>query len=449
MPSSDTGRRQPFFRLSTLVLLFGLITVLLTWKPRTVSKTETRVLSGSMAPFILGPHLRFTCEDCSFPYETDPVLISSQKFSRCPNCGKLNETDNLVHQGDLIRLFGSDDIEPSRWDVVAFRRSPEHIQDGESDVAIKRVVGLPGEDPSFENGELYINGKLYQKNLSEFLTLATLVHDSQFIPKSFNPADQQNFIEAPPGEFNKAASSWTFSENRWSCLSNEAEIANWLNYHQQFVNNGLVFPAEISIGSYVLDFNGFNQHADRFPMYHVYDLVVHFILRTDDLSKLGIRVSDVVAELQLEEGIGQIYQYTGDQAIGKPFDVGNDAELHIRLGRVDGRAWVQIGDNTPLSVVLPTLDVLHERDHHWINVVPFSVAAADGEVSLERFLLYRDVYWLDSNNENKQWSLSNPLSSDEWFVVGDNLVQSIDSRHWNRPVTRKQLLSLVKRVNLY
>ncbi len=448
MESSDTARRQPFFRFSILVLLFGLSTVLLTWKPPTVPRTKIRVLSGSMAPFLRGPHLKFICESCSFSYDTDPVLVSSQTYSRCPNCGHMNETDGIAHQGDVVSLFEGDSVQPSRWDVIAFRRNPDRIQEGESDVAIKRVVGLPGETVAFEGGELYLNDELYQKDFGEFFTLSTLVHDSDFKPSNFDPADEQEYVEAPAGQYNKQGSNWTFQNSQWTCTPVSDDFDTWLQYHQQYVVNGLVFPAEISVGSYMLDFNPYNQHADRFPMYHVYDLLAHVIIETDGLQRLGLRVSDVVLDLQISDGKYAIKQYGGEdvslQSVG-PIDSG---AVQLRLGRIDGKAWLQVGDRDPVSFDMPLIEALEDRDQDWVNLVPLSLAAGGGRVSLQRFLLYRDVYWLDAESRNELFKFPNALSNGEWFVVGDNLVQSVDSRHWRVPVTRKQLLSLVKRVNL-
>ena len=448
MESSDTGRRQPFFRLSILVLLFGLSTVLLTWKPPTVQHTKTRVLSGSMAPFLRGPHLKFICESCSFSYDTDPVLVNSQTYSRCPNCGHMNKTDGIAHQGDAVRLFEGDSLEPSRWDVIAFRRNPDRVQQGESDVAVKRVIGLPGETVAFEGGELYLNDKLYQKDFGEFFTLSTLVHDSYFKPSGFDPADEQEYVEAPAGQYNKQGSNWTFQNSQWTCNSGSDNFDTWLQYHQQDVVNGLVFPAEISVGSYVLDFNSYNQHTDRSSMHHVYDLLAHVIIETDGLQRLGLRVSDVVLDLQISDGKGAIKQYGGPDVSLLSLGPIHSGTVQLRLGRIDGKAWLQVGDRDPVSFDMPLLKALGDRDQNWVNLVPLSVAASGGKVSLQRFLLYRDVYWLDAENGNERCTFPNVLSDGEWFVVGDNLVQSVDSRHWRTPVTRNQLISLVKRTSL-
>ena len=43
--------------------------------------------------------------------------------------------------------------EPQRGDVVGIRYS------GDSILLLKRIVGLPGEEVSFDEGKLFINGK--------------------------------------------------------------------------------------------------------------------------------------------------------------------------------------------------------------------------------------------------------------------------------------------------
>src|SRR5688572_12805795 len=102
--------------------------------------------TGSMAPTLLGAHMRFKCNDCGYRFEAnysdqsgaeEIVIPHESRYTYrvfCPNCGyKLpennrEEPDNAtstppVHYGDRILvlkylyLFG----EPQRWDVVVFK----------------------------------------------------------------------------------------------------------------------------------------------------------------------------------------------------------------------------------------------------------------------------------------------------------------------------------------
>jgi signal peptidase I len=69
---------------------------------------------------------------------------------------------------------------PQRGDVVALRGPGD-------DVYLKRVVGLPGEQVSFENGLLHINGRLVREPYTESRVPAKwrmksrLEHDEYFV----------------------------------------------------------------------------------------------------------------------------------------------------------------------------------------------------------------------------------------------------------------------------
>ena len=112
--------------------------------------------TGSMAPTLLGAHMRFTCEDCGYSFDVNfqgknegediviprnagPVLARDQ-FGRivqqnkvynitCPNCGfrlRPDDTTNPpVHYGDRILVLKYLYLfqEPHRWDVFAGFRS--------------------------------------------------------------------------------------------------------------------------------------------------------------------------------------------------------------------------------------------------------------------------------------------------------------------------------------
>ena len=64
-------------------------------------------------------------------------------------------------------MFG----EPERGDIVVFR-----YPDDESEIYVKRVIGLPGDTIDIEDGKIYINGStepLQEDYLKEEWTVAT------------------------------------------------------------------------------------------------------------------------------------------------------------------------------------------------------------------------------------------------------------------------------------
>lgn len=164
--------------------------------------------TGSMAPTLLGAHMRFKCEDCGYdftvnysamggaagsddaniPREASVTvrtrdgrdMVVPQRFNlTCPNCGfkvpevvqnnPINDaTVPPVHYGDriLVMKYAYLMSEPQRWDVVVFRSphdqaindyprrrsssKPEFQQN-----YIKRLVGLPGEHVMILDGDIY------------------------------------------------------------------------------------------------------------------------------------------------------------------------------------------------------------------------------------------------------------------------------------------------------
>ena len=81
--------------------------------------------------------------------------------------------ENTILPGDrfignrLAYVFG----EPERGDIVVFR-----YPDDESEIYVKRVIGLPGDTIAIEDGKIYINGSaepLQEDYLKEEWTVAT------------------------------------------------------------------------------------------------------------------------------------------------------------------------------------------------------------------------------------------------------------------------------------
>lgn len=58
-------------------------------------------------------------------------------------------------------------VKPERFDVVAFSRN----EDAESDILVRRVIGLPGETIRIERGTVYINGNAL--DISEYTSEIT------------------------------------------------------------------------------------------------------------------------------------------------------------------------------------------------------------------------------------------------------------------------------------
>ena len=160
--------------------------------------------TGSMAPTLLGAHLRYDCPDCGYDFAVnygaeggdDDMVVPRNATVRertnrgqltgrlvdrtysvaCPNCGyrlpKLNPADPAndatappVHFGDRILVLKYLYLlnEPARWDVVVFKNpsgrqasaDPATWQGDYTQNYIKRLAGLPGETVMVLDGDVY------------------------------------------------------------------------------------------------------------------------------------------------------------------------------------------------------------------------------------------------------------------------------------------------------
>jgi signal peptidase I len=149
--------------------------------------------SGSMAPTLLGAHMRYRCEDCGYqfdvnypsertddeniniPNKTGPRLVNVRGHLQerpislsmhCPNCGYKvpllksdpydSATNSPVHYGDriLVLKYLYEIQPPRRWDVVVFK-TPWGAGRYETNF-IKRLAGRPGEALMLLNGDIYV-----------------------------------------------------------------------------------------------------------------------------------------------------------------------------------------------------------------------------------------------------------------------------------------------------
>lgn len=123
-----------------------------------------KIPTNAMAPTLFGMHYRTTCPLCGqvgfVPVREHHWASSNEEeLGICGGCLQASEMRLLnhdVHQGD--RILVAKFLTPLRWDLITFR-SP-----GEPSVLyVKRLVGLPGEEVTLKDGDVWIDGKPIQK----------------------------------------------------------------------------------------------------------------------------------------------------------------------------------------------------------------------------------------------------------------------------------------------
>ena len=71
----------------------------------------------------------------------------------------LHENDYMIMYKQAYRSHG-----PERGDIIIFQSSMPDEETGNDKLLIKRVIGLPGDDITIINDQLYINGEFYQED---------------------------------------------------------------------------------------------------------------------------------------------------------------------------------------------------------------------------------------------------------------------------------------------
>ena len=126
--------------------------------------------TGSMAPTLLGQHMRVQCVQCGYRFEADVSDKDKEKTARgdrvakqifsdrhpdCPMCHYRNvlKSGTRPRAGDriLVHKYIYSLSAPRRWDVVVFKNPTDP-----DDNYIKRLVGLPGEKLLIVEGNVYV-----------------------------------------------------------------------------------------------------------------------------------------------------------------------------------------------------------------------------------------------------------------------------------------------------
>ncbi|MEZ6046597.1 MAG: signal peptidase I [Planctomycetaceae bacterium] len=208
------------------------------------------ITTGSMANALNGAHHRVECPHCHFPFAVgisfdesspDPFhqnpATNQEEFTSCPNCGELQIplADAITSQGDQILMHKGAFLfrNPRRFEPALFRNP-----DQPHEVYIKRIIGLPGESVQLKEGDLYIDGKLIVKTLSQQRHVRELVHDDNFV------ATDPSTHEVLPRwkQQHESTSQWKHSSpnHNWTFQSDTAtnNAFDWIQYQHWLARGG-------------------------------------------------------------------------------------------------------------------------------------------------------------------------------------------------------------------
>lgn len=414
------------------VCLLTISCILVGCRPSTESWPQAIVAGNSMAPHFCGEHLEFTCDDCGFVFQTSTELPRTRRVV-CPNCGYSDvPADRGVHrepQRYVIEPVGARPL--ARWAVVAINRS----ESSTTYHYVKRIIGMPGETISLVNGHLVVDGRVWTLDWPEIDDQKILVYDGAFEPKSM-PGQR---LTAEP------ADAWQQQGTRWISLPNksgDATVPTLTYHHWKCYRHGgpRDEPGPIH------DVYSFDQALSR-TVNATEDSIIQLEITTDADSRIAV-VRDFAGgrlEVVVSRPAGQVLVQRIDeggaathlQRASIPPNLSTErttleiATLAERVGiRLGGQplAWVHWKSG---SATAPSSRVMCLQVH-------------SGSVTVDRLRIYRGIYWFDQlpglrvpATESRVFS----VPPGHYFVMGDNVPVSKDSRDWEVPYVPVEAIS--------
>lgn len=209
--------------------------------------------TGSMAPTLMGQHVRFRTPDTGYEYALDPsplaqnvsgpgqpVLVVDPMVAEDRGVGTVpaGAIISQARAGDrvLVLKYLYEFFEPDRWDVVVFKNPVDPI--GPSGNYIKRLAGLPNEQVLIADGDVFTAPP--GAGLDEFHVSRRPAHvqeviwqpvyDSDYVP--LDPIKLQSRLRRPMDgpPFKTTGTSWTFADTRsWRCETPAETRLDWAN----------------------------------------------------------------------------------------------------------------------------------------------------------------------------------------------------------------------------
>ncbi len=440
-------------RLFLMGVLFGMAVGLATafWLGGERHRTA-RIASGSMAPTLYGPHWQNICRDCGFTWRVGQDIAPDRERFVCPNCGYAQNDlqDAGVQRGQQVDLHSGSykNRRPQRGDMVAFRKA---AQKKATPWAVKRIVGLPGEQVSIQGGDLYIDGAIWKKPWQLFQRQAVLVHDSRFSPQ-LHPANKPplplRWRPRNDGPRNDDP-SWRFERGRYQYAPpTDAENArefHWLVYHHWLCSE---IPQLRTKEAAILDGFAYNVGPAR-QLQAVTDVVLECELTVQGEGEIALELRTVNPPLtcKISAPAGQVTLLVDNN----PFHTfrlppGSLVGKHVfTFGVLDRQAVLALDGVLQCSPELPNSSQAPKSlQSKLLAAEPFQIGARGVALVVGRRRILRDVYYLDPLRLGRDWSTKEPLSADVFFVLGDNPPLSIDSRQPNvGPIHRQQIVGQV------
>ena len=447
MPSAGSMFRQ-FVQLLALVACLLLVV-------RTVFVEPFGVPTGSMAPALLGNHREAACPNCDAPIlvgASDPDGGDPAVRSVCPNCGA-GPVDLSAVSREILgdRLLVDKSVftlrSPRRWEVAVFytpdrtatrtaRPRPFALRavGSPGEPYVKRVVGLPGEAIHIRDGDIYADGRLCRKTLSQVWQTAIPVMTMTHVPAKtgWSPRWVTEAVAPAPTGGPAAPLGIATIDGAELTLAADAtpETAVGLTYrHRNFKSNE---------DEPVTDRLGYNGGVEPGRPLPVHDFAIRcevevvagcgmFACRLFD-GRDAVKVELPVTAADAEPAFPAVIAHDGGSPpAGIPgVRLVPGRKYQLEFAFVDRRATVTL-DGKPLAAPLDLPAPPDSRAKAEVSR-PLQFGVRGARVVVRDLVLYRDIHYFARSAHAAFEPYT--LAGDEFFFLGDNANNSGDSREW-------------------
>ncbi|MEZ6151038.1 MAG: S26 family signal peptidase [Pirellulaceae bacterium] len=405
-----------------------------------------QVASSSMFPTLLGPTRQAKCAACQFEFPVAAETYRPELPTRCERCGGSCDVAAAVHPGQTAELEplsfdGLAGQDPAhhlrRWDLIAFQEPPS------GSTQVKRVWGLPGETIELRDGELWVDGELLRKSLSELRRLAVPVYDLKHSTSglwwlsTMDEASQPARLSLKPGQIVR------FQFCRPAPIHpSEVPAERWLEASPMVdsysINQGLS-TALHAVDDCLLSLRLSQPlHGELAIEMHLHERVIRVVLESAG-EPLESRLSSPVNDAEPTSDT--------DQAVATWRIVG---QMQIDVGRCDGRLLLEsdlqsrVIEADELELAFSAAPNAPSTDTPWGSHELFRLDASV-PLDITQLQLSRDLYLAPATHGSPNHESSNTPSGSlaGYYVLGDNLPVSLDSRQQFGRIPPSQVLGRI------
>ncbi len=325
---------------------------------------------------------------------------------------------------------------PRPWEIVAFQEDR-----GDKWWSVKRAIAGAGQKVTLSDGDVYLNDRLLRKTLAQFRAIAIPIHNDAFRP-SIDPTLPDRWLGEP------SRTGWTRNDQgyecsgRWNGQSSRTNRVDWLEYHPWTCRANPVPPAARTDPSPILDDYGYNQSCSRGALHTVHDVLLTVRVQCQGNGRVVARMADRghLFHVVLSPKAGRYRLLDNDQAVLTGRRRFRNAPFVLELALCDGRVIVAINRLVLFEYAFQPEKLQTDGT---VSSKQLAIGVVGVRVQLGWPRIDRDVYYLGPHNEVR-WSAPGSIPEGHWFVLGDNVPVSLDSRQ-GRSISAKDLLGTIIR----